>query len=114
MQVAILAGSDCLGGYGEKSLRSGARLEELTIGNAIGNDLNPLDVMLFLHGMRHAPHQNINASCNKFDYRYMLLFGGIDSILGPECHFLAATYQSCTTAMDNLHDVAAQFTFVDF
>ncbi len=56
------------------------RIEELPVHPAIDDKLNPLDVVLFDHGMNIAAHRYRDRVTALFNDGYMLFSGGIDRV----------------------------------
>ena len=113
MQIAERAGSDLFGLNGEQGLGRVAGAEEMAVCLAVGNHLDPLDVVIVLHRMGNGANLHLDTPLDLFDHRHVLLLCGIGGILGEEIHRLAAADQRTAAGVDHLHHIAANTALVD-
>jgi len=62
-----------------------AGFEEGKIGIAVGDELNPSDVVLLFHGMGHRADLDLVAVGRLLDDRNVLFLGGVDGISTSSC-----------------------------
>jgi len=113
VEIAVLAGRDLGRLDAEKRLGGLAGFEELTIGLAVGQKLDPLDVMFLFHGMGDGADLDQIALVGFLDDRNVFFLGGVHGVLGYEFHRLPAADQFSGTAVQYLDDIAAHFTLID-
>ncbi len=114
MQIAILAGGDLVRVDFKDGFRDLSWAEELPADPAvIGNCLNPLDIMLLLHGMGHTADPYLETTLDLLDYRDMFFFCRINGVLGKQFHRRAATDKLPLSRMQHFHDISTDFTLID-
>src|SRR5574344_1493803 len=92
MKVAVFASHNILGfcvGQ-EDSFRLFAWLQLVTKHICRGEQLYPLDVMLWKHRMFYASYRYTISALDRFYHRHMFLLGTITGIFLHELHWLAA------------------------
>ena len=110
---AVFAGRDGGGLDAEMRFRRLAGFEEGTIGIAVGDELNPSDVVLLFHGMGHRADLDLVAVGRLLDDRNVLFLGGVDGIFDEQLHGLAAADELAAPRGQHFDDVAAQGALVD-
>jgi hypothetical protein len=82
MQIAVFSASYLAIVYLDGGLGLCSWLEKLPICPAVlGQNLNPLEIVLFFHGMVYTPNIYYAATGNRLNYRDMLFYSRISGIL---------------------------------
>ncbi len=113
MDVAVGTGGDVVGLDVEVGLGGVAGIEELAVGSAVGQDLDPLDVVLLFHGVGDRADLDLDAGGSLLDNRDVLLPGGVNGVGAIEGHILSAADQGAGAAVEDLHDVSTLLALVD-
>ena len=113
MNIAVFSRGDVTGGQVEDRLRRLAGAEELAISLAVRDDLDPLDIVLLLHGVRNAADLHPDATVEFLDDRHVFLFALVGRLGDQVLHGLSAADQTVLAGGQNLHDITAADAFVD-
>ena len=101
--VAVLARCGARLRAVEGSLRLLARLQEAAADALAVDDLDPLDVVVRLHGMGRAAHLDVLARTDG----HVLFLGRVRGVLRHDLHGLPAARQRAAAHVKHLHHVAA-------
>jgi hypothetical protein len=67
MEVAVFTSRDLAGIYIKNGFRGFTWIEKLPVCLPVSNNLNPLNIMFFFHGMSDLTHFDLNAGINLLD-----------------------------------------------
>src|SRR5574340_1042977 len=74
MEVAIFPRRNLGGVHCKDGFRDIPWFEKMPVCLAVGNDLDPFDIVFVFHGMGNAPHLHLHAARYFLDNRHMLFF----------------------------------------
>ncbi len=114
VEIAVFPCRDIRRLDGETRLRRLTRCKELSIDFPVGKNLDPFDVMLLLHGMGDTAYLHLHSTRYFFHDRNMLFLRSIRCVLLHQFHGLAAAHWLACSTMQDLHNIAANSTFVNF
>ena len=101
MLVAEFAGGDLVGLHAEFGFGSVAGIQEGNVGNAVGQKLDPFDVMVFGHGMGGGTDLHLVAVFGLFNDGNMLFAGAVGGAFLHELHVLATADQAGAAAVED-------------
>ena len=114
MQVAVLTDGNIFGVNIESCFWSFTRIQELGVRFAVGQQLNPLNVVRIFHRVGDTADLDRDGAVAALNDRHLFLGGGINRVFGQQLHVLSAADQITAAGLNRLNDVAAEVTFVDF
>ena len=115
VEIAVFASCNILGfsACHEDGFRLFARLQLMAEHIGRGEQLNPLDVMLWEHRMLHASYSYAITALDRFYHRHVLLLGAIAGVFLHQLHRLATAAEHGSWVYYFYH-VAANLAAVDF
>jgi hypothetical protein len=105
VQITKFSGTHLNGICLENRFRRGPGGKKLNVSFPIRYKFDPLDVMLFFHGMSHAADLDLKPSGNFFDDRDVLFLGGVNGVLFEQNHRLSAADQFAAAPMQHLDNI---------
>jgi hypothetical protein len=116
VEIAVRVGRDdfVIGGEGECCLGFVACLEAFALAALRGVEIDPLDQMLFGHGMLDGTDLDGHGGSGNGDDGDVLLFRGIDRVGHEFGHFFAAADHLCSGGMNHADKIAALFAHIEF
>jgi hypothetical protein len=113
VQVTVFTGRNLIGSDGEKSLGGIAGVQKLTITGVTHYQLNPFDIMFFIHGMSDAADRHLVSTINLGNHRDMFFLGGINGVFSLKNHWRAATREISAATMQDFNNMSADITLID-
>jgi hypothetical protein len=114
VKIAVFPGADMGGANGKNRLRLVAGFKEFQAGNPVRQQFDPLDIMFFFHRVGYGPDTDMVTVGEFFDDRHMFFPGPVGSVFRKERHGPAAADKLSRSGGEDLNDISAFFTAIDF
>jgi len=112
--VAELTGGNRICLYAEFCFRSIAGVEELDVGYAVGQEFDPLDIMVIGHGMGHGTDLYLITVFRLFNGGNMLFGCPVGSTFTEELHGFTAADEGGGSAVKDFNNISTMFALIYF